>query len=209
MRMLLLYVRAHHGAAVLVGFVLIALVDIGLGSVVLTFPALGGTSTGFPLRRHLPIGFVAVAVGSLASRMAGPEETASFVQRRWERWHVAAASILCLAVVASTEAVASGERVALMMVRATVLWLGLAFVSGRVLGRRHAWILPVASIFPASYLAQNSRGDDAWWDWTGQPPGGVACAVLAGAVFVAGIAAFELTPWRVAEWRGRLRPSDR
>jgi hypothetical protein len=190
--------------AVLIGFAIIATADVVLGSVTLSFPSLGGTSTGFPLRRHLPIGFVAVAVGSLASRMAGPEEMASFAQRRWERWHLALASLLCLAVVAATELAASGTHVALMMLRATVFWLGLAFLTGRVLGPRHAWIAPVASIFPASYLAQDGRGVDAWWDWTGQPPGSAACATLAIVVFAAGVAAFELTPWRLAEWRRRI-----
>lgn len=206
-RMLLLYLRAHHGRAVLVGFLIVAAIDVMLGSTVLTLPSLGGKSTGFPLRHHLPIGFVAVAVGSLASQMAGPEETAGAIHRRWEQWHAAAASALCVGTVTATEFVATGERTALMMMRATVFWLGLAFLSGRLLGRKHAWIGPVASIFPASYLAQDASGYDAWWDWIGQRPDSASCAALAAGVFVTGVVAYELTPWRLAglRWRAPRR----
>lgn len=206
-RILLLYLRAHHGRAVLVGFLIVAAVDVILGSTVLTLPSLGGKSTGFPLRHHLPIGFVAVAVGSLASQMAGPEETAGAIHRRWEQWHAAAASALCVGTVTVTELIATGERTALMLMRATVFWLGLAFLSGRFLGRQHAWIGPVASIFPASYLAQDASGHDAWWDWIGQRPDSASCAALAAVVFVAGVVAYELTPWRLAglRWRAPRR----
>jgi len=202
-RMLLLYLRAHHVTAVLVGFLVVAATDITLGSAVLTLPSLGGKSTGFPLRHNLPIGFVAVAVGSLASRMAGPEEMAGAVHRRWEQWHAAVASVLCVGTVAVTEFAATGERAALMMMRATVFWLGLAFLSGRVLGRHHAWIGPVASIFPASYLTQDAGGHDMWWDWTGQRPDSAPCAALAAVVLVTGVVAYELTPWRLARLRWR------
>ncbi|MFE5584508.1 hypothetical protein [Kitasatospora sp. NPDC056531] len=148
---------------------------------------------------------MALAAGSLHSRAQQMEDAASSALRKYETRHLLAVSVVTVLLVGGTQLAVKGTDLAIVASRAVLVWLGLALLSGRIFGRWLSWILPVATIFPLTYLGQDHTGQDYWWDWTGQQPSSIACWVIAALSMAAGLAAFYLTSWHVHGWRSRAR----
>ncbi|MER7581236.1 hypothetical protein [Kitasatospora sp. NPDC097691] len=197
-RNFLQYARAHQLLALAIGLTLLTAISAFFGSQMLAIPGSGpGGMIGVPMRRELPIAFAALAAGSLNSRMGQFELAAGPNLRVYEIWHVLIAGSVSVALVGGTEFFASGAGLAIVLARACVIWFGLALLSGRIFGRKLSWIIPVATIFPLTYLGQDGEGQARWWDWTGQPPESIPCWAIAMVSTACGMAAFLLTPWHV------------
>lgn len=200
------HLRAHHVRALLTGLVLLTAVDVLFGSLDLVLPS-GGPSgaVSVPFRQELPIAFAALSVGTLHSAMATWEEAAAVRPNRLALGYPAVAVALSLILTGAAEAVVTDAGQACAAVRALVIWTGLAAVSGRTLGWRLSWLLPLVTVFPLTYLAQAADGRDRWWDWTGQPATQLPCWGLAVLSAGLGLAAVLLTPWRtprpLRRWR--------
>jgi len=185
-----------------IGFVIVTVINVLFGSKVLAIPTFGsGRPVGMPMRRELPIAYAAMAAGSLHSAMRDAELTACRKFVVWERIHTAVVCISSVLAVGAVEFVVSGTESSVVMTRATLVWLGLSLLSGRAFGRQLSWVLPVMSIFPLTYLQQDSQGHDRWWDWTGQPAGSFACVVISVGALWLGLMAIAATPWRIASLR--------
>ncbi|MER8184771.1 hypothetical protein [Kitasatospora sp. NPDC094015] len=199
------HARAHDLAPVALLLAVVAGCEAAFGSLTLSFPLQHAAhSAGFPMRRELPIAYAALTAGSLHSRMADLETAAAAVLARYEGLQLAAMYAATVLLVGGVELSVSGPGTAVVLVRALLVWTGLALVSGRVFGPRLAWILPVATVFPLTYLGEDGQGRALWWDWTVRPPSDAAGWTLAAVTTAAGLTAFRLTPWRLRTLRGRL-----
>lgn len=196
------YARSHHVYGFLFGMALLTLCDVAFGSVQIVFPT---THVAIMFRRELPIVFASLAVGSLQSTMENMECAATGSLRRMQWLHVTATVLLAAALVGITELFISSSAIALLLVRAFVIWTGMAMLSGRIFGWSLAWLLPMSTIFPLTYLAQDATGRDSWWDWTIQSVTLWPCWIIAGASLIFGIAAMSLTPWHLSVMKNPLR----
>ncbi|MGW1198533.1 hypothetical protein ACWD4B_22240 [Streptomyces sp. NPDC002536] len=124
------------------------------------------------------------------------EEAASSVLRTYEKAHLVVLYLATILLVGVPELIINGLGMAVVLSRALIIWLGLALLSGRLFGRKLSWILPVATVFPLTYLNQDDLGRPRWWDWTGQTPSSSACWAIAAIGTLLGVMAFYLTPWR-------------
>ncbi|MBS2531660.1 hypothetical protein KGQ20_02625 [Catenulispora sp. NF23] len=192
----MLYVRAHHILGIGVALAVMTAVDGFFGSRVLELPAMAGGGSGLPMRRMLPLGFAAVGAGGLHSGMEQFERVAGAAVRKYELWHALVMFATTVLLIGGVEMATSDSRRTVTAVRALIIWWGLALVSGAAFGRWLSWVFPLITIFPLTYLQQNGRGEDRWWDWAQQPPSTLPCWVLAAIAVVIGAGAFAWTPWR-------------
>lgn len=189
---LIRYVRSHHGTGFLVGTVLLAVVNAALGAQTLALPSAvteGGTND-LPLRNDIPIVIAALLVGGLNGPMRDFEMTAAGILRSAMRWQLATGLGIALLIGVGAEYAMMGPEIATRYLRSTLIWTGLALISGRLLGMAMAWLIPVASTFPLMYY-----GDRQWWDWTTAPAYSPMTWGVAIASLIVGIAAFETTSW--------------
>lgn len=201
------YARSHNLLGLAVGLLFLTGCDAAFGSQLLSFPfEHGGQTTGVPMRRELPIAFASLAAGSLHSKMRQLELAGATTLRSYESRHLMAVYTATTVLVGGTELIVNGAESSVLLIRALLIWLGLAVLSGRIFGRSLSWILPVATIFPLTYLGQDETGRDRWWDWTGQSAFSVLCWSLAICSTIVGLAAFYLTPWHI-QWVRRIRLS--
>ncbi|GAA1910962.1 hypothetical protein GCM10009716_21030 [Streptomyces sodiiphilus] len=106
---------------------------------------------------------------------------------------------VCEALVRSPEAAAA-------LIRAELIRLGLALTCARLLGRAQAWVLPLLTLFPLTYLGWDPAGTVRWWNWMWAPPQAPACWALAAASLAAAALAHLATPWRLRHLRRTPRP---
>ncbi|MFE7528705.1 hypothetical protein ACFU7Y_23745 [Kitasatospora sp. NPDC057542] len=201
------YARVHHAYGLAVGLALVTACDALFGSINISIPA--GNAAGVavvPFRRELPIAFAALAAGSLHSVMADMERAASKTFRTYEVTHVVVVSAVTVVLLGSAEAIFTTTELAVVMMRALLIWLGLALLSGRIFGWMLSWILPVLTIFPLTYYGAGDLGRHRWWDWTGQSSASLPCWLLAVVSMAIGAVALGLTPWRM---RGRRSTTGR
>lgn len=118
------------------------------------------------------------------------ELTAAGILHKSMWWHLAVGLGLALLVGAGAEYAATGPEAAIRYIRSMLAWMGLALLSGRLLGWAMAWLIPVASIFPLVYY-----GDRQWWDWTTSPAYAFATWFASLGCLLVGVVAFEATPW--------------
>lgn len=192
---LLRYARVRHLPVILLGTGLLLAAQAFLGSLTMSFPSSAGTIT-VPFRRELPLGYGALAAASLRSSLATLEAAAGRWFRRLERGHVVALLILCALSSGLVEWATAGPGEAGICVCSVVLWWGLAILSGRLFGWLLSWALPLASVFPLIYFAQDRLGHPRWWAWTGQQHVTPALLGMTAAAVALGIAAFACTAWR-------------
>ncbi|WP_441251316.1 hypothetical protein [Kitasatospora sp. McL0602] len=192
------YARVHHVHGLAIGLALVTVCDALFGSINISLPA--GNAAGvavIPFRRELPIAFAALAAGSLHSVVADMERAASKTFRTYEVAHAIAVSAITVVLLGSAEAVFTTTELAVLMMRALLIWLGLAFLSGRIFGWMLSWVLPTLTIFPLTYYGAEDLGRHRWWDWTGQSAGSLPCWALAAVSLTVGAGALALTPWRL------------
>ncbi|GAA2809475.1 hypothetical protein GCM10010441_37560 [Kitasatospora paracochleata] len=197
------FARAHDVRGVLVAFALIAVCDAIFGSTVLQLPYTGGEA-GVPFRRELPLAFASVAAASLSSPMRRFEETAAAAFRAAQHAWLGGVVTSAAVVLTVEELIISPPATAVILLRALLVWTGIALLSGRVFGWRLSFILPMASVFPLTYWQYDGQGRNRWWDWTHQPPMSLGCWAIAGAALAAGSLAVAVTPWRAARGRAHL-----
>lgn len=191
------FLRTRHVVALAAGLVSVGLLDIMLGGHVLSFPGAGFKPVGVPMRRDLPMFDAILVAGSLNSQMSGFESAAGRVFFRAEAVYLWCASAVALLAVVSAQVIATDFETAILLCRALVIWLALAVISGRIFGRSLSWILPVVTVFPLSYLAQDSAGRDYWWDWTEQSAFQFPLWVVALVCAAVSVIAFSAAPWRL------------
>jgi hypothetical protein len=196
------YARAHHGGGMLAALLALIACDIVFGSLRLDFPFTDGQgSGGVPLRHDIPLALSVIAVGGLDSSMNSLEETGSGWFRRFEMNYLAATVAISAGFLVVAELFVSPMDTVLLVLRAMVIWTGMALLSGRIFGWRLTWVLPLFSLLPLTYWQKDAQGHSRWWDWTDQSGATWPCwGIAAGSLLVGGLA-LALTPWRVARLR--------
>jgi hypothetical protein len=159
-----------------------------------------------PLWLLLPLPAAAAVATGLASDMAQLEAAAS--RRLWPRdlgyllvGLCAAAGLLAVAL-----PVAGVGHAVPVALRNLVLWAGVAALSGRVFGRRLAWVLPLGALFPVDWFGHDLATVGPLWWAVPLRPISAGTAAVAVAVFAAGTTAAMLTPWRAGRLTLALLP---
>ncbi|WP_147449377.1 hypothetical protein [Actinomadura pelletieri] len=163
--------------------------------------------TVVPFRHFIPIVLAAIVVGGLHSSMSEVQSTATFVLRRYEVGYLVCAATVAIVLLGIAEALATSTASALLVIRGFVVWMGLALLSGRLLGWLTNWLLPVLTVFPLVYYGLNAVGNVQWWNWTGQPSSDAASWLIAATSLAVGATAFTLTPWRFPRLTVHFRPN--
>ncbi|MEV5880324.1 hypothetical protein AB0L75_40275 [Streptomyces sp. NPDC052101] len=165
-----LYLRAHAIRSSATLFAIALLADLTLGTQTVDFPSVRpGGSLSFPLEHEVAL-IIAVLVGqSFSSHMGSFEEAGAIGFQHYRTRHLLSACLLALATSAAIFGIA-GNALAAQHLRAMLGDIGIALVSGRLFGWGLSWILPACSIFPMTYLAQDTTGHHLPWDWAGRPP---------------------------------------
>lgn len=191
---LLRYARVHKVGEVLAGVVAVALVSAVLGGIRLPLPSLGatGVATGVPFRRELPLLTAVFLAATLSGPMRDHEAAAGPRLSRVRAVTLTTLTAFTCAFSLLTETLAAGAELGLVFVRSLLIWLGLAFLSHRLLGPRLAWAIPLASAFPLVWLSHNR------WDWTTASVADPLAWGMTALSLLAGTAAIATTPWR---WR--------
>ncbi len=199
------YLRLHRVEVLCLGLLATCTTSVVVGSLVAVLPSSGPSGTvSIPLRSYIPLTSVVIALSSRHSAMADMDTAGSHWLRRSELLYTGLVATLAVVLTGVTELFVSTPEVAVVLSRAAVIWAGLAVLSGRLFGWLLSWILPVITLFPLTYLAEDGNGDDRWWDWTQQEAASWPCWALAGASTLIAVCAMTATPWRVTALAGRV-----
>lgn len=194
----LLYLRAHHLPLIVTTSVLLVMDATLTAAASMQLPTLEGTgSIHIPLPLLAPMVAVGVLVGVLHSPAEAWEAAAAASGRAAQSRYLLVVAVGLPVLVALATFVPSGRTVALVLARGTLIWLALAVISGRLFGWRQAWILPIASFLPLSYLSVDASGHYRWWYWPGQPPAAPGCIFLTVLLCCAAWVAYAATPHRI------------
>ncbi|MEJ8641943.1 hypothetical protein WKI68_11640 [Streptomyces sp. MS1.HAVA.3] len=198
------YLRVHQTRVLLIGFALAVIASAFFGAARLALPSAAGI-VDVPFRREIPVVYASLAIGSLHGQMNTFESMASRSLRSTEFRYLLLTASLAVLVAGLSEALFSSPLMALQAMRATLGWLGLAILSGRLWTWRLSWILPTVSIFPLVYYGHGPSGYVFWWDWTSRPGDDPASWGVALGLLAIGSVARWLTPWRILAVRSSLR----
>ncbi|MCY0951889.1 hypothetical protein [Streptomyces sp. H27-S2] len=191
-----LFLRAHGIPAMAVAFLVVLALNAFFGAALLAIPSAEGVRQ-VPFRREVPVIHASLVAGGLHSLMHTFEESPSSTLRRMQLRYLATATAFALLLVGVCEVVLRDAGAGLQASRSLLAWLALAVVSGRVLGWRLAWVLPVSTIFPLVYYGHGGAGHVYWWDWTSRPAADPWSWALTLVLVIAAPAVLRVTPWRI------------
>lgn len=195
---LLRYVRVHRIWVALIAVVATAAISAFLGGFQIPLPSFEGgpAVAGVPFRRELPLFSAVLIASSLGGPMADHEGTGGVLLHRTRLVVTSSLLIVSCALSFLSEAAAAGVGSGVVFVRSLLIWLGLAFLSGRLFGVRLTWIVPLLSVFPLVWLGTGKR-----WDWTAMPASDPASWWVAGLSLAIGASVLWVTSWRIYEAR--------
>jgi hypothetical protein len=195
------YARGHRWYVVIVGLVTIPLTELWLGSLKLALP---GSNQPLTFRSLAPAAIAALLVANRQKQMSGWEQAAARPARDASGWFLSGSLASGALTTFATQAFMNDIATAVTILRAYLISIALALISARLIGWRTAWVLPLGSYFPLTYLQIDSNGRSRWWNWPAQPANSVACWILAGVSLAIGIALVLLTPRRLEPLHGML-----
>lgn len=132
--------------------------------------------------------------GLLVSQLASLEAAATRSYRRVNSLFFYGTAALCLLGYLVIIAGAFTPSFLAMMGRGMVGWLGLAMVSGRVLGWDRSWLLPLGAFVVLTFWGHQGAENYEWWEFTARPFDDPATGLLVAGLALCGIAAFHLSP---------------
>lgn len=195
--MILLYARTHRMGTYLFGLAFL---------VAITF-ALATTDVGIinrnytvvtPIGRLLPLGYGVLAASTLEPVHRDYEAVATRRLEMMRCWHVPLV-VLSSAIAAGlvSSGVTGSWSEAIISMRATLIWSGIALLCGGVLRPLVSWALP---LIVAAYVAYDGYGVDGgprWWNFTAQAPGDAVTWMAAVVTLIAGGLAIGVNRWTV------------
>ncbi|MGW7272306.1 hypothetical protein ACWGH5_17465 [Streptomyces sp. NPDC054864] len=198
---LLRYARVHRGAAVLTGTTVVALVSALFGGTTIAFPSIGsgGVTTGVPYRQELPLLSAVFLSAALDGAMSAHDAMGASTMHRLRVAYCVAITATVCAFSFGAEAFVNGLGSGTVFVRSTLIWLGLALLSARVLGQQLGWVIPLTSVLFLVWFPHD------WWDWTANPPGDLFGWAAAAIALGLGVTATAATPWRRKTFLRRAR----
>ena len=177
--------------------ILLGLLTAWLGSRTAPVPTADfGDSAGVLMWRLMAMGVGILPALGLHSTLCDLEQTHTSVHKTAERRHLLVLVVACFLVFLVLGSMTLHVALVPAVLRALLAWLGLGLVSGRLLGWRLAWVLPVAAMSLIIYWGATGDGYK-WWDFTARPPGDPSSWLLSATLLAAGAAAYCASPW----WR--------
>lgn len=163
-----------------------------------------GTGTALPVWRLLAFGVGTLPVLGLHSPLGSLEEARGHPHSACEWRYLVALITGCSASYLALASVSLNADSIEIIARSIPGWVGLALLSGRILGWRLGWILPVLGLAALTYWGAGTMpATFAWWEFTARPPDDLIALFLSSLLLVAGGLAFAATPWRVRRIIGR------
>ncbi|MFC4058672.1 hypothetical protein ACFOWE_10225 [Planomonospora corallina] len=168
----------------------------------LSFPqAFGHLLTPVPVAVLIPIPFSCVAVVSLHSTMAEFEAGAARRMPHIDLWQLGVLTLISVTGLVAGLSLAGLVEAVPAAVRNLFWWLGIACLSGRVFGRRLAWVLPLAAAVPV-YVFGVVDGEVLAWAIPKLDPNVPHSWVVSALVLVAGLVGLATERrWRRSGWR--------
>ena len=170
---------------------------IGLREVPVPIALEHGNAT-LPMWRLLAMGVGILPALSLHSNLRDLEETSTERHRRAERRYLLGLSLACAGVYLVIASLTLHLWLLAIVSRSLSGWLGLALMSGRILGWRLAWAFPVAASCILAYwgAAAGTGNNYAWWEFSARPHDDVPSLLLTACLLAGGVLAYSATPWR-------------
>ncbi|MFG3702296.1 hypothetical protein ACGF5C_31075 [Micromonospora sp. NPDC047620] len=198
------YLSARKSLWLLATVIVLAVVAAVWGSFEASTPAASDSrGSTVPLWRLLAVGAALVPALTLASPMEALEAAAGRSYHRLRNAVLAGATVTSSVCFLTGAALGANLEAIPLIARALPAWLGLALISGRILGWNYTWVAPCGVVCVLLYWGPSSGEGFRWWEFTAQEAGDLPSLLLSVGLFASGLAAYSLTPWRV---RNILRP---
>ena len=163
--------------------------------------ATGDGDATMPMWRLLATGAGTLPALGLHSVLTGLEETGSDVHRTAERRYLLWLSAACFTLYLVIASATLEPLITVTVSKSLPGWLGLALISGRLLGRRLAWVLPAGIMCVLGYWNGSTQ---EWWDFGDAAPQDVRSLLVSACLLAGGLLSWWATPWRLTRLtRGR------
>lgn len=196
-RPLIAVAQARRAGSALAVTLVLALITVWWGFATASLPS-ASPGARIPLYRFMAMGTAIVPVLALYSPLHDLEGPATDQYWRTERVYLALMAATSSVVYLALASITLPATTLVLVGRSIFGWIGLALVSGRVLGWRLAWVLPVATIFVLLYWGSVDHGYGyRWWEFSARPHDDIAALLVSVVLLAAGAAAMWATPWRL------------
>lgn len=203
---LALFLKCRRPFGVVAILVASAVVAGVWGTLDVALPSVSGDgSISMPLWVLIPIPAGAAIATGLASDMSDFEIAAPRTSRMILTCYLACALLMAAGLQATGLFLGAAESAAAPAIRNLVFWTGLALVSGRLLGRRLAWVFPLAALFPFDWFGFDAVTNQPKWWALPILPSNSASWLAAAATMLAGTALALLSQQRTARLKRGLK----
>ncbi len=201
-RPIIAYLQIRNSRWLLTAMLAIGVVVWSWGTFETSIPA--ATDTGgakIEFWRLLAVGSASLPALTVTSQMEALEVAGGFPYFKLRRGILGGAFAISSGCILVAVAVGIDSALVPLVARALFAWFGLALISGRLLGWNYSWILPIGALCVLLYWGHGSGGGYQWWEFTAQPATHLPSLIFAITLFVAGVLACSLTPWRLNRTR--------
>lgn len=126
----------------------------------------------------------------------GEMETAT--GRNWRRTEMVVLivnSLVCTTMFTATCLIVFGGDLAMLVLRGIIGWMGIALLTGKLLGWRMAWVGPFA-VLPILIFWGYQYPAYRWWEFTARPIGDLVAWAVVAALAGLGTVAYVCNSWR-------------
>lgn len=203
---LALYLRCRRPLGVVAILVTSAVVAGAWGTLDVALPSVSGDgSISMPLWVLIPIPAGAAIAAGLATDMSDFEMAAPRTSRMLSICYLACTLLIAAGFQAAGLFLGAAESAVAPAIRNLVFWTGLALISGRLLGRRLAWVFPLAALFPFDWFGfDTTTNQPRWWALPILPSDGASWFAAAVTMLVGTVLAL-LSQQRTARLRRGLK----
>ena len=194
---LFLYARVHRLVFVILALASIPITEIAVGNRQILLPGSRGSLT---FRTLAPALVASLLVANRHTEMKDWEAASAHALRSLHDYAFYLGIGLAAVTTFLSQALINDISTAAVIGRSFLMSTALALVSGSLTSWKTAWILPLASYFPLTYLQLDGNGLSRWWNWPGRPPWDASSWLLAIASFVVGVVLVWAVETRVAAW---------
>lgn len=205
------FISARRGWTIFTVALVLGLLTAAIGLREAAVPTAYEQSEGvLPIWRLLAMGVGLLPALGLHSNLGHLEEMATNDHKRVERQYAVGLTLACAGGYLLLASLVLQPSLLAVITRSLAGWLGLGLISGRLLGWRLAWALPVAAACILTYWGGASAPDrHAWWDFSARSYDDLPSLLLTVCLLGGGLLAYWVSPWRrthLSTWRRRLIP---